>query len=139
MPRAQETAAIVTKTMGYRKKLYGSDLLHECVPGFPKKLRKKHGYSDLKKLKKDKLQLDQIYKDIFTFSKKNRTELVVCHGNVIRYLLCKALKIDTETWTRFDIKQCGISMIELNSKTRSMKIIAHNDVGHIPHKLQTFI
>lgn len=139
MPRARETAEIVKKTMGYRKKIHGSDFLHECVPGFPKKLRKKHGFTDQKKLKADKRQADRAYRDIFTFSKGKRNELVVCHGNIIRYFLCKALGVDTEVWRKLDIKQCGITIIELNSKTRSIGIIAHNDIGHIPLKMQTFL
>ncbi|MEK6774525.1 MAG: histidine phosphatase family protein [Bdellovibrionota bacterium] len=139
LPRARETAEIVKKTMGYRKKLYGSDFLHECVPGFPKKMRKKYGYTDEKKLMKHKRQADRAYRDIFTFSKSNRFELVVCHGNIIRYFLCKALGVDTELWQRLDIKQCGITVIQLNSKKRSISIISHNDIGHIPLKMQTFI
>lgn len=139
MPRARETAEIVQKAMGYRKKMHGSDFLHECVPGFPKKLRKKHGFTDEKKLNADKRQANRAYRDIFTFSKSKRSELVVCHGNIIRYFLCKALGVDTEIWRKLDIKQCGITIIELNSKKRSIGIIAHNDIGHIPLKMQTFL
>ncbi len=139
MPRAHETAQVVQKVMGYSKRMHGSELLHECVPGFPKKLRKKHGHTDLKKLKRHKLQADRAYRSIFTYSKTNRTELVVCHGNIIRYFLCKALGIDTEAWSRFDIKQCGLTVIQLNSKTHVMSIISHNDIGHIPPKMQTSI
>jgi serine/threonine-protein phosphatase PGAM5 len=139
MPRAKETAEIVIKNMGYKKKPHSSEFLRECVPGFPKKFRKKHGFTDVKKLKKDKLQADRGYRDVFTFSKSRRTELVVCHGNIIRYFLCKALGIDTDSWRRLDIKQCGLTVIQLDSKTRMAKIISHNDVGHIPLKMQTFM
>lgn len=139
LPRARATAEIVQKTMGHKKKLHGSDFLHECVPGFPKKLRKKYGHTDEKKLLRHKRQADRAYRDIFTFSKVNRSELVVCHGNIIRYFLCKALGVDTDAWRRLDIQQCGITVIQLNSKKRSISIISHNDVGHIPFKMQTFI
>ncbi len=139
LPRAYETAEIVKVTLAYPKKLHGSDFLHECVPGFPKKLRKKHGYTDEKKLMKDKRQADRAYREIFTFSKRNCTELVVCHGNIIRYFVCKALGIDTESWRKFDIKQCGITVIQLNKKSRSLNVISHNDVGHLPVKMQTFM
>lgn len=139
MPRARETAEIVKKTMAYSKKMHGSDFLHECVPGFPKKLRKKYGHTDQKKLAAHRRRADRAYRDIFTFAKSRRTELVVCHGNIIRYFVCKALGIDTELWCRLDIKQCGVTVIQLNSKTRAASIIAHNDIGHIPLKMQTFI
>lgn len=139
LPRAQETAEIVRKTIGYRKKMYGSDLLHECVPGFAKRLRKEYGYTDEKKLARHLRQANRAYRNIFTFSKTHRAELVVCHGNIIRYFLCKALGIDTEGWLKFDIKQCGITIIQLDSKRHSISIISHNDIGHIPAKMQTFM
>lgn len=139
MPRARQTAEIVQKAMGYRKKMHGSDFLHECVPCFPKKLRKKYGYTDEKKLNAHKRNADRAYRDIFTFSKSKRNELVVCHGNIIRYFLCKALGVDIELWQKLDIKQCGITIIQLDSKNNKISIIAHNDIGHIPLKMQTFL
>lgn len=142
MPRAKETAEIITRTMGYGRKLHGSADLHECLPGFPKKERKKHGHTDEKVFRKDKRQADRAYKEIFTFSKTNRTELVVCHGNIIRYFLCKTLGIDTELWLKLDIKQCGITVITLEDSKkyrRKARVVTHNDVGHIPLKMQTFL
>lgn len=85
------------------------------------------------------MQADRAFKKYFTFSKTKRTVLLVCHGNIIRYLVCKSLGIDTDSWTKFDIKQCGITIVELNSKDNSIKVIGHNDVGHIPIEMQTFI
>jgi serine/threonine-protein phosphatase PGAM5 len=139
MPRARQTADIVRKTMRYAKRLQGSDVFHECVPGFPKRLRKKHGFTDLELLARHKRQADRAYKQIFKYSQSERTELIVCHGNIIRYFVCKALGLNTENWRLFDIKQCGISILQLNSKTREIRVIAHNDVGHIPLKMQTFL
>lgn len=139
MPRAKETAEIVKKVLNYPKRMHGLDDLHECVPGFPKNLRKKYGYTDEKKLKNHKNQANRSFKKIFSFSKKETIELVVCHGNIIRYFVCKSLGIETDLWRRFDIKQCGLTIIRLDSKSRSISVVSHNDVGHIPIKMQTFI
>ena len=139
MPRAQETWNISSRKLDRSHKAEVCDFLRECVPGFPKKMRKKHGYTDLKKLKKDKLQADRAFKKYFGFSKTRRTELLVCHGNIIRYLVCKSLEISTDSWMKLDIKQCGLTVITLNSKNRTRTLISHNDVGHIPAKKQTFI
>lgn len=139
MPRAKETSEISLKQLSRVFKPEACDFLRECVPGFPKKLRKKHGYTNLKELKKDKIQADMAFRKYFTFSKTTRTELLVCHGNIIRYLVCKSLGIDTDTWTKLDIKQCGITIVQLNSKNKTISVITHNDVGHIPIKMQTFI
>lgn len=137
MPRAQETARIVNRRL--KKSLEESELLCECVPGFPMKERKKHGFTDAKKLARAKKQADQAFKKFFQFSKTSQTELLVCHGNIIRYLICKSLGIETDTWTKFDIKQCGLCIVELDSKTKKMMVITHGDVGHIPLKLQSFM
>lgn len=139
MPRAQETARIALKRSAKKiAKFESTDLLRECIPGFPEKLRieKKLKKSSLNKQKKT---LDEGFEKYFTFSKKKTTQLIVCHGNVIRYLVCRALSIPTLKWVQMDIKQCGISIIQLDTKKKTMSLIAHNDVGHIPHRHQTFV
>src|SRR4051812_39360481 len=46
MPRAQETARLVCKELGWSKCVKESDLLRECVPGFPRKWRKRVGVTE---------------------------------------------------------------------------------------------
>lgn len=140
MPRAHETALIVIKKLGSKRKLQSTDLLRECVPGFPKELRKKFNFTNLAKLKKDQNTLDQAFKKYFKQTRQNKTSLLVCHGNVIRYLICKALDINTITWLKLEINQCAVSIIEIRSRGGSrMRLLTHNDVSHIPPKLRTFI
>lgn len=140
MPRAQETAEIIKKTLGYRKKMESCDSLRECVPGFPKKLRKKYGHTDEKKLKSYKVQADRAFKKYFKAPRKDSVEVLVCHGNIIRYLICKVMALEGYEWMQMDIQQCGMSVVVLRSKGEHRKIvISHNDVGHIPKHLRTFI
>ena len=140
MPRAVETAAIIKKELGFRGVVDSCDTLRECVPGFPEKLRKKFGHTDVEKLAKSEAQLEKAYKKYFKKPKKDTVEVVVCHGNVIRYLVCKVLGIDTLTWMKLDILQCGMSVVVLRSKGAHHAILlSHNDVGHIPIKQRTFL
>jgi serine/threonine-protein phosphatase PGAM5 len=139
MPRAQETAEIVHKYLHFNQQMQGAEILHERIPGFPKNLRKQHGYTDLKKLNAQKHKAEIAFKTFFKVSRTNRNELIVCHGNIIRFFLCKVLKIETDRWLHFDIKQCGITVITIDSKRRSLRVISHNDGGHIPLHEQTFI
>ena len=139
MPRAQETGRIALKNLKQDISWFEStDLLRECIPNFPEKLRLEH---KIKKsaMSKSKKILDQGFEKYFTFSKKESTQLIVCHGNVMRYLVCKALGIPTLKWMRLGIKHGGISIIQLNAKTKVMSVMSHNDVGHIPVQHQTFI
>lgn len=140
MPRAIETATIIKKELGYRKTFESCKNLCECVPGFPKNLRKKYGYTDEKALTSHKAQADRAFKKYFRSPKKNSVEVLVCHGNIIRYLICRTLEIDTLNWRKLDIQQCGISIIELRSSGSNRKaLVSHNDVGHIPKKERTFL
>lgn len=141
MPRAIETAGIIKKQLGYKGHFESCEHLRECVPGFPKNQRKKYGFTDEKKLKKDKLQADRAFKKYFKLPRSGETiEVLVCHGNIIRYLICRLLEIETLAWRQMDIQQCAMSVIELKSKGFNKKmLISHNDVGHIPKAKRTFV
>lgn len=133
MPRAAATAAIIKRELRYRRPIHPCDKLRECVPGFPKHLRKKFGFTDTKKLKAHKAQADQAFNKHFTAARKDSVVVLVCHGNIIRYLICRVLGIDTLKWREMDIHQCAISSAEIKSKgSPRMFLISHNDVGHIP-------
>lgn len=140
MPRAVETTTLALEKMGFNKKIEATDLLQECIPGFSTKVQKATGIKDHKKFNKDKKQLDDAFKLFFDHVKyKNKTVLLVCHGNVIRYLVCKALGIDSNKWTNMDIQQCGLTIIEFNRKKNELELISHNDIGHIKYSDRTFI
>lgn len=140
MPRAIETTKIICGEMRVTKKALQTDNLRECVPGFPPHLRKKHGKTDVALLNAHQRQADRAYNSLFKTSRKDTTELLICHGNIIRYLVCKTLGIDTLTWVKMDIQQCGISVIQIRSKGSHRRVlITHNDVGHIPKKDRTFL
>lgn len=140
MPRAVETATLIKSNLKYRKSMDSCDFLRECVPGFPKHLRKKAGYTDVKKLKAGEKQLEAAFKKYFKSSHKDSVEVLVCHGNVIRYLVCKVLGLDTLAWRTMDIKQCAITVVQIRSKgTNRRVLLSHNEVGHIPKQHRTFL
>lgn len=144
MPRALETAELILKEIDYKKKMIKTDLLRECIPGFPLSLQKKYGLTDTKRFKKDIIQSEKAFKNFINVKlnakNTNKTVLIVCHGNIIRYLACKVLGIETLKWVKLDILQCSLSIFELrNQKEEKMKLISFNDVGHIPISKQTFI
>lgn len=64
-------------------------------------------------------------------------EVIVCHGNVIRYFFCRALQLPPEVWLRFSTFNCSITyiMIQPNGlvSVRSM-----GDFGHMPYDSLTF-
>lgn len=65
------------------------------------------------------------------------TIVVVCHGNVIRYWLCRALQFPTKGWLRMAVGNCGVSVVSV-SEEGSVSCEGIGDVGHIPAHKQTF-
>jgi serine/threonine-protein phosphatase PGAM5 len=82
-------------------------------------------------------QLERIFAARFTPSANGeRTELMVCHGNVIRYLVTRALGVDPTAWLGLSVGHASITRIRIEADG-SMKVLSVGDVGHIPATLQS--
>ena len=66
----------------------------------------------------------------------NRHDIVVCHGNVIRYFVTRALEVDPEAWLGMSLANCSLTVIRINADG-TKKLLAIGDVGHIPPNLQS--
>jgi serine/threonine-protein phosphatase PGAM5 len=64
-----------------------------------------------------------------------RTDLLITHGNLIRALACRILGLTAEAWLLFWTSHCGITELRINPK--GGRILAYNDVGHLPPQLRT--
>jgi len=65
------------------------------------------------------------------------TTLLVCHGNVIRYLLLKALQMDTAGWSRLAVYNASITRIDIYSDG-GVSVKGVGDVGHLAPDLVTY-
>ena len=84
-----------------------------------------------------KAQLDRLFAEHFKPAQgAERTEMYVCHGNVIRYLTTRALGVDSEAWLEMSVGHASITHIRVGADGR-FKVIAVGDVGHIPPNLRT--
>jgi serine/threonine-protein phosphatase PGAM5 len=82
-------------------------------------------------------RLDRLFAARFTPSPAaDRTELMVCHGNVIRYLVTRALGVDTRAWLEMSVGHASVTRIRVEADGR-MKVLSVGDVGHLPPNLQT--
>lgn len=68
---------------------------------------------------------------------KQRHEVLVTHGNLIRGLVRLALGDRLSGWQLFGTLQCGITILVLRSKPLKTYLISYNDVGHLPKLMQT--
>ena len=82
-------------------------------------------------------KLDKVFADRFVPSPDaERHDLVVAHGNVIRYLVTRALSVDTKAWLEMSIGHASMTVIRVEADG-TFKVIAVGDVGHLPPNLQT--
>ncbi len=66
----------------------------------------------------------------------DRRELVVAHGNVIRWLVTRALAVDSEAWLGMSIGHASITVLSIDGKG-VVRILAVGDVGHLSPGMQT--
>ena len=134
LQRARDTAAVIGTDFPDRRFTVVDDLA-ECTPPTRRtEIIKDEKPADLAACK---AQLDRVFATYFKpVSGKPRTELFVCHGNVIRYLVTRALGVDTNAWLEMSVGHASITTIRVEPDGR-FKVIAIGDVGHIPPNLRT--
>jgi predicted AlkP superfamily pyrophosphatase or phosphodiesterase/broad specificity phosphatase PhoE len=65
-----------------------------------------------------------------------RHELVVAHGNVIRWLVTRALGVDPAAWLGMSIGHASLTVLAVDDKG-AVRVVAVGDIGHLPPGLQT--
>jgi serine/threonine-protein phosphatase PGAM5 len=134
LQRARDTAAVIAEDFPGRKFSVLDDLA-ECTPPTRRvEAMKGEKPADLAACKG---QLDRVFAKYFRPAQgAERTELFVCHGNVIRYLVTRALGVDTAAWLEMSVGHASITRIRIEADG-SFKVIAVGDVGHLPPNMLT--
>lgn len=135
MTRARQTAMIINEEFP-ELELQQSKLIRECTPPtWRDDVMKDESETDLKNCVEN---LETAFNKFFIPSPddKDRNDIIVCHGNVIRYFVTKVLNVNTMAWLKMTIGNCSITVVRIMPDGR-MKLISYNDVGHIPPNLQT--
>lgn len=138
LPRAMQTAAMIAAVQAELTPQAHRNLW-ECIPHVPAK------FADwTKRFPATLLQRDQEHAAtaFATYFQPNdnaadRHEILVCHGNLIRYFVCRALQVSLDAWVNMDTHNCGISTIQIQPDGTCL-LIAINDTGHLPRHLLTF-
>ncbi|HZE19522.1 MAG TPA: histidine phosphatase family protein [Candidatus Angelobacter sp.] len=134
MKRAVQTAQIIAREHRGLP-LRRASLLRECVPGLPPALRKGSTVS-VETMTRGKDQADRAYRRYFKCSVgRDACDVLVCHGNLIRYLVCRALALGTYAWCSLGSAHCGITEIRIMANGE-LVLVSYNDTGHLPEKLR---
>jgi len=128
--RARETAAVMHETLA-NVPLAQSSLISECTPP----VFESADDDATRQRTECAKQLDQAFAEFFTAANgAARNDILVAHGNVIRYLIVKALKVDPRAWIGMSVAHASLTVIQVQPDG-SMKVLAVGDSGHIPSPL----
>ena len=130
LPRARETASIISESINHSK-IRSVGVLRE---GMYSKIR---GYDiPPSERREDRVRADAAYARFFRTSRADRFEIVVCHGNLIRYLLCRAIEVPVVRWTRLNSNHCSMTRIIVRD-SGTIRVVSYNETAHLPPKMIT--
>ena len=97
-----------------------------------------HGGTDPAALPRHAAQAERAFARFFTPTRRRSWhEVLVGHGNLIQYLVCRALRVDPTLWANLPARQCGVTRIVVRDDG-VMFLFSHGDVGHLPRELRLF-
>lgn len=134
LQRARNTAAIIAQDFPGRR-FQVLDGLEECTP--PTRRKSVMAESTPAELIACKTRLDALFETYFKPAHgAPRTDMFVCHGNVIRYLVTRALGVDPAAWLEMSIGHASITRIRVEADG-SFRVISVGDVGYLPASMLT--
>ena len=134
MSRARDTAAVIAEALPGRR-FDVVDELAECTP--PTRRTKITAGEKPADMAACKARLDRVFARFFKpASGHEETDLLVCHGNVIRNMVVRAMGVDDMAWLEMSVGNASITRIRIEADG-SFKVLSVGDVGHLPPNLQT--
>jgi serine/threonine-protein phosphatase PGAM5 len=136
LTRAVETAQVIARQHP-RLHLQQSELLKEITPPLPYIALKNLKDVSLEDIQKDRIQAESAFLTFFRpAGDSDEYEALICHGNLIRYFVCRALQISPLIWMNFETYNCSYSLVEIDPHG-NMILLSYNESGHLPEGLKT--
>ena len=141
LQRATETAHILAAALP-NATLKPSPLLRECIPCVPPGAEKFFAHIPADFIAQGEAQARAAFAAfVAPLGQGGETavcDLIVSHGNLLSYLASQVVNAPPTAWLNFDIQHCGI--IEVAAGFDSwVKLVRHNDTGHLPPELRLFV
>jgi serine/threonine-protein phosphatase PGAM5 len=130
--RARETAAIVSAhfpDVPVRKMRLLCEAVPTTIPRLP-------GFASAARIRADRTRADAAFAKLFRPARASCSDVVVAHGNIIRFFVCKALGIPPITWVKLGSVHCGVTEV-LVEPSGYMRLRSFNDTGHLPRRMRT--
>lgn len=138
MMRARETAEAITEHLPGIP-VQQCDMLREGAP-FPPEPPVGHWKPEEHQFYQDGARIEAAFRKYFHRADAKQIEdshqVVVCHANVIRYFVCRALQIPPEAWLRMSLAHGSITHVIIRPSGR---VVLRNlgDSGHLPAEMVT--
>jgi len=133
MTRAIETSNIIAKHLSDVPRA-SCDLLREGAP-IPPEPPVGHWRPKVHQFYEDGARIEAAFRRFFhrasASQEKDSYEILVCHANVIRYMVCRALQIPPEAWLRLSLHHASITWLVVRPSGR-VSMVAMGDCGHMP-------
>jgi serine/threonine-protein phosphatase PGAM5 len=134
LTRARQTAQLIAAELALPAPRIEPDL-EECTP--PTRRADVMAEEKPEDLAACEARLDRLATKLFApATAPGRRELVVAHGNVIRWLVTRALAVDTTAWLGLSIGHASFTTLTVDAKGE-VRVLAVGDVGHLPPAFQT--
>jgi broad specificity phosphatase PhoE len=130
LPRAKETADIVADELGIGP-VRPTRILREGM------YTRIDGYAvPASERAEDRDRAAAAYDKFFRPSRIDKTELLVCHGNLIRYFVCRALDAPIARWVKMNTNHASLTRIVVRD-TGAVRVVSYNETSYLPPKLVT--
>ncbi|KAK7073070.1 hypothetical protein SK128_023838 [Halocaridina rubra] len=121
MTRATETANIIMENIDVPKDVINCDLLREGAP-IPPEPPLGSWRPEVHKFFADGARIEAAFRKYVHRAphsqEKDSYEVFVCHANVIRYIVCRALQLPPEAWLRMSLHNGSITHIVIRPDGR---------------------
>lgn len=135
MSRAIETADLISKYLPDVQRL-SNDLLREGAP-IPPEPPVGHWRPNVHQFYEDGARIEAAFRHFFhrapSSQEKDSYDVLVCHANVIRYFVCRALQFPPEAWLRLSLHHASITWLIIQPNGR-VGMVAMGDFGFMPSK-----
>lgn len=132
--RAKDTAAILGRSLGMPVAI--DTLIHECSP--PSEGNAASTSHPAEEVARCESNLSAAWEEYARPTPDaDRRDVLVCHGNVIRYLVSRALGMDAKRWPVMEIANASLTVIAVRPDGTT-RLVMFSDVGHLPPAKQTW-
>lgn len=139
LPRAAQTAAIIAERLRVRP-VEQTELLWEALPSIPTGYEHLfEGVAESGQVEQDLQRVTAAYESYFLqLPDEIRCQLLVCHGNIIRYFVTRVRGWPASQWHEMDVGNCSLTVVTF-CPDQPPHLLSLNELSHLPDSLQTYV